>query len=146
MFHLLKSIVLVTLQFLLIVLLLSGLLLNNLSVLPAIFIIISFHLLLWAMAAMQKSKLRILPEPSGNAALITIGPYRYIRHPMYTAIMLGALGLLISYFSWVRLVMVISLAIVLIIKLTWEEKMLLQKFEGYPSYRRHTKRLIPFLF
>ena len=88
MFHLLKSIVLVTLQFLLIVLLLSGLLLNNLSVLPAIFIIISFHLLLWAMAAMQKSKLRILPEPSGNAALITIGPHHFIRHPMYTAIML----------------------------------------------------------
>jgi protein-S-isoprenylcysteine O-methyltransferase Ste14 len=98
------------------------------------------------MVAMQKSKLRIMPEPSANATLVTHGPYRFIRHPMYSAILLGALGLLISYFTWVRLIMVISLAIVLISKLTWEEKMLSQKFEGYSSYCRDSKRLIPFLY
>lgn len=98
------------------------------------------------MVAMQKSKWRIMPEPSANATLVTQGPYHYIRHPMYSAIILGAVGLLISYFTWVRLIMVILLAIVLISKLTWEEKMLIQKFEGYSSYCRGSKRLIPFLY
>jgi protein-S-isoprenylcysteine O-methyltransferase Ste14 len=144
--HRMKSILLVALQFLFILLLISGTPLNHLSLLPAIFIIMSFLLILWAMVAMQKSKLRIMPEPSANATLVTHGPYRFIRHPMYSAILLGALGLLISYFTWVRLIMVISLAIVLISKLTWEEKLLRQKFEEYSSYCRDSKRLIPFLY
>jgi len=95
---------------------------------------------------MQKSKLRILPEPSANATLVTRGPYRFIRHPMYTAILLGSTGLLIHYFTWMRLSMAIALAIVLLIKLTWEEKMLLQKFDAYRDYMKHTKRILPFIF
>ena len=78
------------------------------------------------MVAMQKSKLRILPDPSVTTTLITHGPYRYIRHAMYPAIILGAVGLSVSYFAWVRLIMVISLVIALTSKLTWEEKMLQQ--------------------
>ncbi|MBC7888976.1 MAG: hypothetical protein H7Z13_13955 [Ferruginibacter sp.] len=39
-----------------------------------------------------------------------------------------------------------ALAIVLVIKLSWEEKMLIEKFHGYKNYMRKTARLIPFLF
>ena len=95
---------------------------------------------------MQKSKLSILPEPSANATLITKGPYRFIRHPMYTAILLGSLGLVINQFTWLRLAIVIALAIVLLIKLNWEEKMLSQKFDAYKEYMKHSKRLVPFIF
>jgi protein-S-isoprenylcysteine O-methyltransferase Ste14 len=98
------------------------------------------------MATMQKSKLRILPEPSPNATLITNGPYHFIRHPMYTAILFGSTGLVIHHFTLVRLVLIIALAIVLLIKLGWEEKMLSQKFEGYYEYMKHTKRILPFIF
>ncbi len=98
------------------------------------------------MIAMQKSKLRILPEPSATATLITNGPYRFIRHPMYTAILLGSTGLLIHQFTLVRLVLIIALAIVLLIKLGWEEKMLSQKFEGYKNYMKQTQKLFPFIF
>lgn len=95
---------------------------------------------------MKKSKLRILPEPSADAVLITNGPYRFIRHPMYTAILLGCIGLLIDHFTFLRLIMMISLAIVLITKLLWEEKMLTETFEGYKNYMAHTYRLLPFIF
>lgn len=95
---------------------------------------------------MQKSKLRILPEPSANAILITKGPYRFIRHPMYTAILLGSIGLLINYFTWLRLAIAVALAIVLLIKLNWEEKMLSQKFDEYKEYMKHTRRILPLLF
>jgi protein-S-isoprenylcysteine O-methyltransferase Ste14 len=141
-----KSILLVALQFLFIILLLSGTQLKNISLLAYAFLILSIVLVLWAMATMQKSKLRILPEPSPNATLITNGPYHFIRHPMYTAILLGSVGLLINHFTWMRLSMVIALAIVLIIKLTWEEKMLSKKFGEYMDYMKHTKRILPFIF
>jgi protein-S-isoprenylcysteine O-methyltransferase Ste14 len=141
-----KSILLVTLQFVFIFLLLSGTTLSNLPVPTYILITLSFALIFWAIIAMQKSKLRILPEPSSTATLITNGPYRFIRHPMYTAILLGSTGLLIHQFTLLRLVLIIALAIVLLIKLGWEEKMLSQKFEGYKNYMKQTQKLFPFIF
>ena len=144
--HHLKSILLVALQFVLILLLLSGTSLNNFSIASSVFITLSLGLVFWAVATMQKSKLRIFPEPSANAVLITSGPYRFIRHPMYTSILLGSIGLLIHQFTPMRSAIVITLAIVLFIKLTWEEKMLCQKFEGYKNYMKQTQRLFPYIF
>ena len=141
-----KSILLVSLQFLFILLLLSGISLKNISLPAIIFMLLSPVLILWAIIIMQKSKLSILPEPSANATLITKGPYRFIRHPMYTAILLGSVGLVINQFTWLRLAIVIALAIVLLIKLNWEEKMLLEKFDAYKEYMKHSKRLVPFIF
>lgn len=141
-----KSILLVSLQFLFILLLLSGISLKNISLSAIILMLLSAGLILWAIIAMQKSKLSILPQPSANATLITKGPYRFIRHPMYTAILLGSLGLVINQFTWLRLAIVIALAIVLLIKLNWEEKMLLEKFDAYKEYMKHSKRLVPFIF
>lgn len=141
-----KTILLVSLQFFFIFLLLSSFPLNKISLSAYIFMLFSFVLILWALIAMQKSKLRILPEPSANAILITKGPYRFIRHPMYTAILLGSIGLLINYFTWLRLAIAVALAIVLLIKLNWEEKMLSQKFDEYKEYMKHTRRILPLLF
>ncbi len=141
-----KSILLVVLQFVFILLLLSGSPLKNIPTLSYIFIILSILLAFWAIATMKKSKLRILPEPSPHATLITNGPYRFIRHPMYTAILMGSVGLLIHQFTLMRLSILIALAIVLVIKLTWEESMLFQKFEAYRDYMRRSKRLFPFIY
>jgi len=146
MINRIKSFILVALQFIFIFLLLSGTTFNNLSVVTYVFIVLSILLVFWAIITMQKSKLRIFPEPSANATLITGGPYRFIRHPMYTAILLGITGLLIHQFSLVRLALVIILTTILVIKLTWEEKMLSQKFIGYSEYIKQTAKLFPFIF
>jgi len=140
-----KSIILVSLQFLFILLLLSGISLKNISLLTIIFILLSAVLMLWAIVSMKKSKLSILPVPAANATLITEGPYRFIRHPMYTAILLGSTGLLIQQFTWLRLAILIALSITLYVKISWEEKMLSQKFDGYKNYMKQTKRIMPFI-
>lgn len=141
-----KSIMLVVFQFVFILLLLSGFPLKNMPALSYAFIILSILLVFWAIVTMKKSKLRILPEPSPHATLVTNGPYRFIRHPMYTAILMGSVGLLIHQFTWLRLSYVIALTVVLVGKLIWEERMLLQKFEAYRDYMRRSKRLLPFIF
>lgn len=140
-----KSILLVALQFLFIFLLLWGSPLNNIPALAYAFIILSVLLVVWAIMTMQKSKLRILPEPSANATLVTNGPYRFIRHPMYTAILLGSTGLLIHQFTLWRLSIAVALFIVLLIKMLWEEKMLSNKFDDYDAYMKSTYRLFPFI-
>ncbi len=95
---------------------------------------------------MQRSKLRIFPEPSVDAVLITQGPYRYIRHPMYTAVLLGCFAFVIIYFNFIRLSFFILLFINLVIKLHWEESMLKKKFDGYRKYSEATHKLIPFIY
>ncbi len=140
-----KSILLVSLQFLFILLLLSGISLKNISLSTIIFMLLSAALMFWAIIAMKKSKLSILPEPAANATLITEGPYRFIRHPMYTAILLGSTGILIQQFTWLRLAILIALSITLYVKISWEEKMLSQKFDGYKNYMKQTKRIMPFI-
>ncbi len=141
-----KSILLVGLQFLLIGLLLAGSSFQKINLVAAILILTSILLVVWAIAAMRKSKLSILPVPSAHAVLITNGPYHFIRHPMYTAVLSGCAGLVIIDFTWIRLAMFVALAIVLIIKLNWEEKMLMNKFDAYKNYMKHTSGLIPFIF
>ena len=140
-----KSIFLVSLQFLFILLLVFGISLKNISLSTITFMGLSATLMFWAIIAMQKSKLSILPEPTANAILITNGPYRFIRHPMYTAVLLGSTGILTQQFTWLRLAIFIALVITLLVKLSWEEKMLSQKFEAYKNYMKQTKRIMPFI-
>lgn len=65
---------------------------------------------------------------------------------MYTAVLLFCLAYLIDHGGWIDWLAYIILLINQLIKLNFEEKMLEKKFENYKSYRRETKRLIPFLY
>lgn len=141
-----KSVVLVTLQFTLIGLLLLSTAGFTISAIALILLTASVLLVAWSIFAMRQSKLRISPVPADKAILITSGPYRFIRHPMYTAVLVGAAGLLCGYFNWIRLGMAITLALVLIIKLFWEEKMLAEKFSDYTAYKINTWHLFPYVF
>jgi protein-S-isoprenylcysteine O-methyltransferase Ste14 len=78
--------------------------------------------------------------------LVTSGPYAYVRHPIYTGLLLAtigttlAIGLLGAWFFVVCFVYFLVSARI-------EEKMMLAQFpEAYPAYRRRTKMLIPFVF
>ena len=100
----------------------------------------------WAILSMRKSRFRISPVPADDASLVISGPYKLIRHPMYSSILLFVTGLLIIRFSISQLIAVIVLALVLLVKMKWEELMLSEKFPEYKSYMQHTKNIIPFIF
>ena len=100
----------------------------------------------WAIWVMRVSKISILPIPHMEADLVTNGPYRLIRHPMYTAVLLFTLGLTIDNFQWINWLIWVGLGIVLIIKLNWEEKMLIVQFPSYQSYQQSSYKLFPFLY
>lgn len=100
----------------------------------------------WALWVMRVSKFHILPMPHIDAELVTNGPYRFLRHPMYTAVLLFTAGLSLEHFQWYKVIVWFILLTVLLIKLHWEERMLLSKFPSYQSYQQTSFKLIPFLY
>ena len=76
--------------------------------------------------------------------LVTSGPYRYVRHPIYTGILMGLLGTALA----INLYYLIALAVLtgyFVFSATVEERNMTVAFpEQYPEYKAHTKMLIPF--
>lgn len=83
------------------------------------------------------------PIPKDGAELVTTGVYRYVRHPIYTGVLLAALGLVVLGASAGHIVGWIALFVVLSIKASGEEAMLAKRHPGYESYAKSTGRLIP---
>jgi protein-S-isoprenylcysteine O-methyltransferase Ste14 len=94
----------------------------------------------------HNKKFNIRPDIQENSILITTGIYSYIRHPMYSSVVFGMLGILISFFSIEELIIYIFLVVVMIIKLHYEENLWVCHTEEYIKYQAKTKKLIPFIY
>jgi protein-S-isoprenylcysteine O-methyltransferase Ste14 len=77
--------------------------------------------------------------------LVTSGPYAYVRHPIYSGLILATIGSTLAVgLVWV-LPFVLSLAYFIVSARTEEQMMITQFPDTYPAYRRRTKMLIPFV-
>lgn len=99
----------------------------------------------WSLWEMRKSKFQILPHVKHGSRLVTTGPYKYVRHPMYLAILLICTALVLDSFSPWKLMTLIMLAVVMIKKIEYEERLLATHFEKYADYKRKTPSMIPSL-
>ena len=89
----------------------------------------------WGMPMTQKRD----PE------LVTGGPYRFIRHPIYTGILAATLGCAVADSLWWLAVFVI-MALYFIPSAVVEEKTMAKLFPNdYPAYKKRTKMLVPFV-
>lgn len=78
--------------------------------------------------------------------LVTSGPYRFLRHPIYSGVMLAALGTAVAL-SWAWLIAVALGGTYFIYSATVEERTMTRQFpESYPVYQRSTKMFVPFIF
>jgi protein-S-isoprenylcysteine O-methyltransferase Ste14 len=97
----------------------------------------------WSLSVMRRKHMRIGPEPGPDARLVTHGPYRWVRHPMYSALLLLTLGLVLGRPSAIRLAAWIVLAAVLLAKISREERLLRERFPDYVDYAGRSRKLIP---
>jgi len=91
------------------------------------------------------SNFNIIPEIKENAALITTGAYRYIRHPMYFSVLVMMLGVVVSKPTLLSLFIYVLLVITLFLKAHKEETLWMVQSSEYRNYRQQTKRIIPFV-
>ena len=79
--------------------------------------------------------------------VITTGPYKIVRHPMYLGLIIFMVGWCLALGSLFSLIFVALIVIGLIIRIVFEDKMLHAELEGYKEYAQKTKKkLIPFIW
>ena len=86
------------------------------------------------------------PAMKEQHELVTIGPYAYVRHPIYAGIMLAALGVALTGMLF-GIGMFVIISIMFAWRISKEEQIMLDLFPShYPAYQKHTKRLVPFVW
>jgi protein-S-isoprenylcysteine O-methyltransferase Ste14 len=77
--------------------------------------------------------------------LVTSGPYRLVRHPIYSGILVAGIGTVVAL-SWLWITVVALAGIYFVYSAGVEERYLTDEFpDDYPAYKRSTKMLIPFI-
>jgi protein-S-isoprenylcysteine O-methyltransferase Ste14 len=107
-----------------------------------VFCVAAIVLILVAIRTLREV-VQVSPEPKPDGHLVTSGIYRWLRHPIYTAIVLAVVGL------WLRkptIALAIAGAVVvifLVVKSRYEEHLLVERYPGYQEYRRQTLGVVP---
>ncbi len=103
-------------------------------------------LALWTLQANPPGNFNIRPTPHVGGRLVQQGPYRWIRHPMYSCVVLCGAALAwaaASAWAWLALT---ALVAVLLVKAGFEERWMALQHAGYAAYRAKTRRFIPGIF
>jgi protein-S-isoprenylcysteine O-methyltransferase Ste14 len=140
-----KANLLVALQFVALLLLV----LNPFAVFQEVERIFSLTLYVIAMVILASaavalgSALTASPIPKDDAELVTRGIYKWIRHPMYTALILIGLGLMLGTFNLFSLFVFTGLVVVLLYKSHYEDGLLADKHRSAAKYQSETGRFFP---
>ena len=89
------------------------------------------------------SALTANPVPRSDASLHTNGVYAYVRHPIYTGVLLTGMAVAIHHASLISVSAFLALVVLLNFKARWEEVFLLAKHRGYLSYMEQVPRFLP---
>lgn len=101
-------------------------------------------LMLWAQVSLGWRSLRPFPDPT-RAGLFTHGPYRFLRHPIYAAILLIVLVSLISNPTRPAIFLAVVISCAITIRIVAEERLITARHPQYRAYAARTKRLIPYV-
>lgn len=102
-------------------------------------------LLAWGSGALGRL-LTPLPRPAASGRVIEHGPYRSMRHPIYTGVVLSALGLALLTHHDRRLLVTAALALFFDVKARREEQWLVARYPDYRAYQERTPRFVPGLY
>jgi protein-S-isoprenylcysteine O-methyltransferase Ste14 len=83
------------------------------------------------------------PVPLDKGNLVETGIYKYVRHPIYTGLLLAMLGSVVQSMAPFKLVVWLALFALLTYKAKFEESILIKKYPGYVEYMKRTGRFVP---
>ena len=101
-------------------------------------------LAVWARRSFPSGAFRVAAAP-GADAVIQRGPYRVIRHPMYSAALMVVWASVLGHIEgWTALVGLVVTSVV-VIRVIMEERLLRARYPAYAAYTASTKALVPYL-
>lgn len=98
--------------------------------------------ILVAAASLQRS-LTAMPIPKADGKMTRQGLYRYVRHPMYSSVLLFSFGIALSHGNLYKYLLVGSLLVLFYFKSSYEENFLSAKYPDYSIYAKVTPRFLP---
>ena len=107
--------------------------------------ILALLLFLWARVTFGRRSYHVVADPT-EGGLVTGGPYRYIRHPIYAAFCLFTSAGAAAHWSWragAGAGLIITSAL---LRIFCEETLVAQRYPEYREYAAKTWRMIPYLF
>jgi protein-S-isoprenylcysteine O-methyltransferase Ste14 len=90
--------------------------------------------------------LQALPYPREGGTALYTGPYRIVRHPIYSGALCIAVGWAVFRHGWLTLVYAALLFLLFDAKARREERWLVEKFPSYAGYQRRVRKLVPFIY
>lgn len=101
---------------------------------------------LWTLWHNRPGNFSVYPEPLDGFELITSGPYRWVRHPMYSSLLLMMAGIALYNAHWLNALGFVLVLLAVLGKMSLEERYLSNAITEYQGYRQRTKRLIPLVY
>ena len=101
-------------------------------------------LMLWARMTFRGRSFHAGADPTAGG-LVTGGPYRYLRHPIYSAILLFVWAGVIAQGGTVSILTAIVITAALAVRMGAEEALVAEAYPEYAEYAHRTKRIIPFV-
>lgn len=102
-------------------------------------------LMIWARVTFGGRSFHPAANPTAGG-LVTTGPYRFVRHPIYTAACLFTAAGVAAHPSWTAIGLGALVFAGGIVRMLSEERLLVAKYPEYVAYAGTTKRMIPFVF
>ena len=90
--------------------------------------------------------LTALPYPKDCSRLETDWPYSVVRHPIYSGLVIGSLGVALWRGGWLPVLYALLLFAFFDVKSRLEERWLAQKYADYLAYRAQVRKLIPWVY
>ncbi len=114
--------------------------------LPVIFLQVgAVALIVVARLAFGRRSFHATAAPTAGR-LVTTGPYRWIRHPIYTGVCLFAWACVLGHATVFALSMAALVTVGSVFRMLAEESLLRKRYPEYSEYARRTKRMVPYVF
>ncbi|MGA9118688.1 MAG: isoprenylcysteine carboxylmethyltransferase family protein [Bacteroidota bacterium] len=101
-------------------------------------------LMFWARLTFGRRSFHATAAPT-EGELVTSGPYRYLRHPIYASLLYFIWAGVLSHLSVVSILLGVVATAGLIFRMVSEERLLLAHYPEYAAYASRTRRIIPFV-
>jgi len=102
-------------------------------------------LMIWARLTFGGRSFHAAANPTAGG-LVTTGPYRYIRHPIYTAACLFGWAGVVANWSALSAALGVLLFLGALGRMLCEERLVAERYPEYRQYASVTKRMVPYLF